>query len=216
MAIKIHRKPIKNLILRVTPNLEVILSVPLDTCQKEIDRILNKRAKWIEEKLKFFKDRQTPKRLLVSGEDFFYLGKRYRLKIIEDTSNEVALRGKFLYVHLKNTQDYRAKELMIQQWYRERAQNVFATILANYSKRLGLDFQTYSIRTMKTMWGNCKINSRHITLNLELIKKPKRSIEYVVLHELAHIKYPYHNRDFYNYIHLYMPDWENARSKLNG
>lgn len=215
MEIKLQRKAVKNPILRVTPNLEVILSIPPDTSQKEIDHILKKRARWIEEKLNFFKDRQTQIRQLISGEDFFYLGKRYRLKIVEDTKTEVALRGKFLYVHLKNSQDYRSKEFAIHRWYREKAKSVFSEILSDYSKKLGLKFKTYSIRTMKTRWGSCKISSLHITLNLELIKKSKKSIEYVVLHELAHIKYPYHNQDFYNYLYMYMPDWESARAKLN-
>lgn len=215
MEIKIHRKAIKNPLLKVTPSLEVILSVPLDASQQEIDRIITKRVKWIEEKLKFFKIRQKPQKLLISGEDFFYLGRRYRLKIIEDTKTEIALRGKFLHIHLKNTQDYRTKEIMILQWYREKAKIVFAEILSKYSKILRIDFKTYSIRTMKTRWGSCKIDTRHITLNLELIKKPKKSIEYVVLHELAHIKHPHHNQDFYNYLHLYMPNWENVREDLN-
>ena len=104
---------------------------------------------------------------------------------------------------------------MIKKWYQERAKDIFSEILTRYSKMLEIDFNTFSIKTMKTRWGSCKISSRHITLNLELIKKPKKSIEYVILHELAHIKYPYHNQDFYNYLNIHIPDWENARTKLN-
>ena len=152
MEIKLQKKAVKNPILRVTPSLEVILSIPPDTSQKEIDYILKKRAKWIEEKLNFFKDRQTQTKQLVSGEDFLYLGKRYRLKIVEDTKTDVALRGKFLYVHIKNTQDYRSREFTIHKWYREKAKSVFSEILSYYCINLGLKFKNYSIRTMNTRW----------------------------------------------------------------
>ena len=156
-----------------------------------------------------------PPRLLISGEDFFYLGKRYRLKIIKDTQTQIILNNKYLQIYLKDTKNYKKKETMIKKWYQERAKDIFSEILTRYSKMLEIDFNTFSIKTMKTRWGSCKISSRHITLNLELIKKPKKSIEYVILHELAHIKYPYHNQDFYNYLNIHIPDWENARTKLN-
>lgn len=215
METKILYKAIKNPILKVTPKLEVILNMPLDASQQEIEHILEKRKKWINQKLEFFKSKQMPPRLLISGEDFFYLGKRYRLKIIEDTQTQIILNNKYLQIYLRDTKNYKKKETMIKKWYQERARDIFSEILTRYSKMLEIDFNTFSIKTMKTRWGSCKISSRHITLNLELIKKPKKSIEYVILHELAHIKYPYHNQDFYNYLNIHIPDWENARTKLN-
>lgn len=214
MEIKILYKTIKNPILKVMPNLEVILSMPLDASQKEIEYILEKRKKWITQKLDFFKSKQIPSKLLVSGEDFFYLGKRYRLKIIKDVKTKIVLNGKYLQIHINDTKDYKKKEMMIQKWYQNKARNIFSEILLHYSKMLEIDFKTFSVRTMKTRWGSCKINKAHITLNLELIKKPKKAIEYVILHELAHLKYPYHNQAFYNFLDLYMPDWKKIKTKV--
>lgn len=214
METKILYKTIKNPILKVMPNLEVILSMPLDASQKEIEYILEKRKKWITQKLDFFKSKQIPSKLLVSGEDFFYLGKRYRLKIIKDVKTKIVLNGKYLQIYINDTKDYKKKEMMIQKWYQNKARNIFSEILLRYSKMLEINFKTFSVRTMKTRWGSCKINKAHITLNLELIKKPKKAIEYVILHELAHLKYPYHNQAFYNFLDLYMPDWKKIKTKV--
>ena len=214
METKILYKTIKNPILKVTPNLEVILSMPLDASQKEIKYILEKRKRWITQKLEFFKSKQMPSKLLVSGEDFFYLGKRYRLKIIKDTKTKITLNGKYLQIYLNDTKDYKKKEAMIKTWYQTKARYIFFEILAYYSKMLEIDFKTFSIRTMKARWGSCKIDKAHITLNLELIKKSKKAIEYVILHELAHLKYPYHNQAFYNFLDLYMPDWKKIKLEI--
>lgn len=214
METKILYKTIKNPILKVTPNLEVILSMPLDASQKEIKYILEKRKRWITQKLEFFKSKQIPSKLLVSGEDFFYLGKRYRLKIIKDTKTNITLKGKYLQIYLKDTQDYKKKEVMIQKWYQTKARNIFSEILLHYSKMLEIEFKNFSIRTMKARWGSCKIDKAHITLNLELIKKSRKAIEYVILHELAHLKYPYHNQAFYNFLDLYMPDWKKIKMEI--
>lgn len=214
MEAKIFYKSIKNPILKVTPNLEVILNVPLDASQKEIDYILAKRKKWIAQKLDFFKARQMPPRLLISGEDFFYLGKRYRLKVIKSTKEQVALKGKFLEIHLANKDDFRKKDLMIKEWYHERAKHQLNEMLLHYTKILKLEIKSFSIRPMKTRWGSCHIKKQHIVFNLELIKKPKRSIEYVVLHELAHLKHPYHNKNFSNFLDLHMPNWKEMKKRL--
>lgn len=195
--------------------MEVLLSVPLDATQQEVDYILMKRKKWITQKLDFFKAKQKSKKLLISGEDFFYLGRRYRLKIIRSTQTKIFLKNGYLQIHLKDTENYRAKKLLIQKWYQDQAKNVFTEILLRYCKILGVEFKTFSIRTMKTRWGSCKIDKLHITLNLELIKKSKQAIEYVILHELAHLKFPYHNKDFCNYLDLYMPRWRTIKNELN-
>lgn len=214
MDIKIFYKPIKNPILRVTPNLKVTLSMPLNGTQQEINYILEKRKKWIEKNLQFFKSRQTPPRQLVSGEDFFYLGKRYRLKVIKNSKEYAILKGGYLQVFIKDPNNYRTKQAVIQEWYRQKAKYLFNALLVQYGKILGLHCKSFSIRTMKTRWGSCRIDKAHITLNLELIKKPKLAIEYVVLHELAHLKHPYHNQDFYNFLDLYMPNWKTIKTKL--
>ncbi|WP_104697301.1 MULTISPECIES: M48 family metallopeptidase [unclassified Helicobacter] len=217
MQAKVIYKDIKNFILKVKPSLEVILSVPRHTSAKEIDYILQKRKGWIENALQRFQALQpiSPKEF-VSGEDFEYLGKHYRLKVIPSTKEEIRINGAFVELLTKKENDFLHKQKLIKQWYQKRALECFSKLLDSYAKLLGFEVKTLRIRTMKTRWGSCNPKKASINLNLELIKKDKREIEYVILHELAHLKYPYHNQDFYHFVALYMPDWKDVRAKLNG
>lgn len=218
MQAKIIYKDIKHFILKVKPSLEVTLSVPRCASTQEIDHILQKRKKWIENALQRFQALQ-PKapQEFVSGEDFEYLGKRYRLKVIPSTQEEVRINGGFVELLTKKEHDFLHKQRLIKQWYQDRAKECFGALLDFYATLLGFEVKTLRIRTMTTRWGSCNPKRASINLNLELIKKDKRGIEYVVLHELAHLKYPYHNQDFYRFVSLYMPDWkERKRQFLEG
>ena len=98
LQIKIIKKDVKNLTLKVKPNCEVILVAPLVASDSYIEKFLRDKSGWIEEKLDYFKSHQIPKRELVSGEDFYYLGKRYRLKVIERENEGVKLEKEYCYL----------------------------------------------------------------------------------------------------------------------
>lgn len=213
--VKIIYKDIKNIILRVTPSLEVVLSVPKDISQKEIEYVLQKRQKWIEGRLQRFGEHIQESKSLASGEDIYYLGRRYRLKIITSSEEGVSLRGGFLEVRVRDREDFDSKEMMIKKWYHTKAKSCFQELLCRYITLLGCNpIQTLRIKEMKTRWGSCNPQKASINLNLRLIEKSKRAVEYVILHELAHLKYPYHNKDFYDFVGLYMPDWRERKMNL--
>lgn len=212
--VKIVYKDIKNFTLKVTPSFEVVLSAPKNASAKEIEYVLSKRKMWIEQRLQRFKKHIALPKELISGEDIYYLGKRYRLKIIASESEEVGLRGGFLEVRLRDSKDFAHKQRLIKAWYQKKAKQCFTQLLEKYSTLLGCEIQTLKIKEMKTRWGSCNPAKAYINLNLKLIEKNKRAIEYVILHELTHLKYFYHNREFYDYIGVYMPDWRERKLKL--
>lgn len=212
--VKIVYKDIKNMILKIKSSLEVVLSVPKNASAKEIEFVLSKRKAWIEQRLQRFEKHIALPKELKSGEDIYYLGKRYRLKVVVSDSEGVGLRGGFLEVRLKDSKDFTRKQELIKAWYHKRARQCFEQILEKYSLLLGCQKQTLKIKEMKTRWGSCNPQNAYINLNLKLIEKNKRAIEYVILHELTHLKHSYHNRDFYNYLGLYMPDWRERKLKL--
>ena len=214
-TVKIIKKDVKNLTLKVKPNCEVILVAPFLASDKILEEFIKDRESWIEKKLDYFKSHQIPKRELVSGEDFYYLGKRYRLKVFEDSLERVELKREYCYLFVKEKNNFAKKEKIIEDWYRARAKRVFAKIIKKYQKIVNRDINRVTVRKMKTRWGSCNFQKRNINLNLELIKKPKACIEYVVFHELAHLIYPNHSKDFYNYLSTYMFDWKQRRERLN-
>lgn len=213
--VKIIKKDIKNITLKVKPTCDVVLTVPLKTDEKYIEYILKKRNKWISKKIDFFKsNNKIENKEYVSGESFKYLGKSYRLKIIESNEEEVKLLGAYIQIFIKNKMDLKKKEKLLNDWYIKRAENYFERIVENYLHIVKKEVKHIRIRQMKTRWGSCNPSKSYINLNSELIKKSKSSIEYVIFHELAHLIHPNHSKEFYNYLNTYMPDWKKRKEKL--
>ena len=127
--IQITKKDVKNITLKVKPSGEVILTAPKITSDEHIKFIIKKRAKWIEKKKEFFSSFETTKKENVSGEDFKYLGRSYRLKVIESNKEAVKLQGGYLEIYVKNKNDLKRKQNLVYEWYYEKALLHFFIIL---------------------------------------------------------------------------------------
>ena len=213
-GVKIVRKDVKNITLKVRPNGEAILTTPKTASDEHIKFIMQKRAKWIAKKRAFFASFKTPQKEYVSGEDFKYLGRSYRLKVVQSKEEHVKLQRGYLELFVKDKGDIKRKANLIYEWYHEKAMLYFFNILQEFNKIVKQDIKSVKIRQMKTRWGSCNPYKSYINLNIELIKKPKSCIEYVVFHELAHLHYPNHSKKFYDYLTLYMPDWQKRKEIL--
>ena len=213
-GVKIVRKDVKNITLKVRPNGEAILTTPKAASDEHIKFIIEKRAKWIAKKRTFFASFKTPQKEYVSGEDFKYLGRSYRLKVVQSKEERVKLQRGYLELFVKDKSDIKRKENLIYEWYYEKATLYFFNILQEFNKIVKQDIKSVKIRQMKTRWGSCNPYKSYINLNIELIKKPKACIEYVIFHELVHLLYPDHSNKFYDYLTLYMPDWQKRKEIL--
>lgn len=154
----------------------------------------------------------------VSGESFKYLGKQYRLRVIESETEGVKYYRGFIYLFVKDMQDSKRKEKLFNEWMRNKAEIIFNESL---DKMYAL-VQKYKvrkpklmIRTMKARWGSCLRDSQAILLNFELIKAPKYCIDYVVLHELIHFVHKNHDQKFYSFLTSLMPDWKKRKAILD-
>ncbi len=215
MQVQIIKKDIKNINIKVKPNCEVILTAPIQTTKEHIDMVLKKRERWIEKKIVYFKEHQQyTQKEYVSGENFVYLGRNYRLKVIESDAEEAKLQKGYLYLYVKDRDDFTRKEKLIKKWYLEKAKYHFKKALQKYQPIVAKEIKSVKIREMKTRWGSCNASKSYINLNSILIQKPTRCIEYVVFHELAHLIHPNHSRQFYNYMSIHMPDWKLCKERL--
>ena len=107
------------------------------------------------------------------------------------------------------------KKRILEKWYFENAKKVFLELLKKWMEILNEDVKKFSVKPLSKKWGFCNYTKRYVTLNVELIKRTPFEIEYVILHELAHLKYPNHGKGFYNYVEKYMPNYRNAEKMLN-
>jgi len=213
--VKVVKKDIKNITLKVKPTGEVILTIPLLVTQDHVEYILKKREEWISKKREFFKaNNRVYIKEYVSGENCKYLGKNYRLKVIEDELENVKLQRGYIQLFVKDKTNLEKKKSLLENWYRKKAKNYFDKVIAKYAKIINRDISNVRIRQMKTRWGSCNPSKGYINLNSELIKKPSICIEYVIFHELTHLIHPNHSKKFYNYLDTYMPDWRYRKDRL--
>jgi predicted metal-dependent hydrolase len=205
----------KTLGIAVYPDMNVVVTAPENVSKEKIQEKVKSKARWILKQLRAFEKYQPlskPKEY-VSGETHLYLGRQYVLKVEKAVDNQVKLKGKYLRVKTRNKG--KAEELLYD-WYRFKAQIHFNSILEDLLpefEKHDLKIKELNIRKMNTRWGSCTPGGV-ITLNLHLIKAPKRCIEYVILHELCHLIHHKHDAAFYRLLNSKMPHWKRWKEKL--
>ncbi|GAA0782379.1 SprT family zinc-dependent metalloprotease [Hathewaya limosa] len=219
MEIDIKRKKVKNITLKVKSQGTVHLTVPLNTSDEFINKFLKSKEKWIKKKMEFFKDnyKNDIKKSYIEGENHKYLGEYYKLQVISSKKEFVSLdiENKVIKLYVKDKQDLERKKELLHKFYIEKVKIILKELTDKYANKLNETYASIKIRGMKTRWGSCNPVKKYINFNLQLIEKPISSIEYVVLHELAHLKHPNHSKEFWNYVSFYMPDWKLRKQKLN-
>lgn len=103
---------------------------------------------------------------------------------------------------------------ILEGWYREQLKEIVPPMMNKWQRALRVRASAWAIKKMKTRWGTCTVDARRIWLNLELGKKPLRSIEYVLVHELAHLRVRRHNEEFTKLLDVHLPDWRERRAEL--
>lgn len=205
----------KSLGIKVYPNCNVKVAVPFDTPEIEVHKYLKKKAIWIIKQQREFLSYQplTPPRSYINGETHLYLGRQYKLLTEADNKNEVKLFRGRINVLYKEAGDVRD---VLNKWYRERALIHFQEMLDKtfpLFKKYQILKPELQIRQMEKRWGSCTPNGK-VILNPELIKAPKGSIEYVLIHELCHLVHHNHTKAFYDLQESIMPDWKTWKEKL--
>jgi hypothetical protein len=219
LGYEVHRKKVKNINLRIKPNMEIYISAPMNLHSDYIENFIRSKEKWIKQvlqKIEEAKQNQLPSQYL-SGEKHKYLGKEYELEVKQGNSNRVSIKeGKIILTVISNIfENSDEKKKVMEKWYFENAQKVFVNAIQKWLEILDESIEKLSIKPMKSRWGSCNYVKRYINLNTELIKRTQFEIEYVVLHELTHLKYPNHGKGFYRYIENYMPNYKMAEKMLN-
>jgi predicted metal-dependent hydrolase len=209
----------KSAVIEVYPDQQVAVSVPEGCELIVVEELIRKRAGWILQQQRQFSTYapQEMPRSYVSGESYRYLGRQYRLKVLEAECEEVKQERNFIYVTLPEKHDTKRVQFILDQWYRDRAKQIFTERLhVCYPRveRLGVSLPPIAIRSMKTRWGSCS-NAGLITLNPRLVQAPIDCIDYVLLHELCHLKEHNHGKHYYQLLDQTLPDWRERRQKLN-
>ncbi len=208
----------KTLEIAVHPDASVVVKAPAGTDVVAIETKLRKRARWIVRQQDYFKqfNPRTPLRHYISGETHLYLGKQYQLKVSVGDANKVRLKnGVFEVTCWQKIAPHMTKRLM-ERWYAEKAAEQFEQSLERCwpkFKRYGLHKPSLVIQRMEKRWGSLS-ETGTLTLNLSLVKASKECIDYVMIHELCHLKHHDHSADFYRLLAALLPEWQNLKQKL--
>jgi predicted metal-dependent hydrolase len=208
----------KTLKICVHPNKTVTVLAPKGEKVKTILKKIKERAPWIIRQRDYFERFQPliTQRQYISGESYYYLGRQYRLKVHKNSERSVKLIGKYINVYTPDAHNYSETKNSLQNWYKRHALSIYSSRAEHFRKtteRLSVKFPEIKIRHMKKRWGSCSKNNS-ITLNTELIKAPIHCIDYVIMHEICHLKNGSHDNGFYKLLKKYMPDWEIRKERL--
>lgn len=221
----IEYKKIKNIYIRVKPDLNIYVTAPKRVTKKYIYELIEKRKDWIEEKKEAIKKKNIfdiSQKELKSGNEVYYLGKNYMLRVLKCKKENIILAGRIMYMYadIKDNEEFknndiRKKQILLDTWYKKEAVKLFDSLLKKYCSIMNLEINTFTVKKLKSKWGSCDIKKKHITFNLELMKYPIIAAEYITVHELAHLIEANHSKKFYNIVSLYMPEWKKSKIILD-
>jgi len=206
--------------IHVEPNGTVRVDAPLGYTDEAVQQAVQKRARWITTNVSDAVQRfaQVRPREYVSGEQVLYLGRRYMLKVLiaAKPSKSAKLRGNRLEVESR-TGDPDDIKGRVRGWYRTKARDYLAQRLDMLSARLSWvdTAPPFKLLEMTRQWGSCSPSGR-IILNPHLIKAPRASVDYVVIHELAHLIHHNHGPEFFRVLDREVPDWNQHKQVLDG
>jgi len=218
IVLDVIKKDIQNIHLSVYPPAgKVRISAPLRMKTDTIRVYAISKLQWIKQQQRKLRaqERETPREYL-DRESHYVWGKRYLLKVIEhDAAPAVELKYTKMLMRVRPGADEEAKQAVLDEWYRKQLKAAVSPLIEKWAPLMGVKVERFFVQRMKTKWGSCNAGSGSIRLNTELAKKPRECLEYIVVHELAHLLEPTHNQRFVALMNQFMPKWRFYKDELN-
>lgn len=219
----VERRNRRTLALQVHPDGQLIVAAPLTATVEQIAVTVTKRAAWIltQQERAHHTPALSPPARYRSGESLYYLGRQQRLRVLSGAPATVVLEPKRLVVTTRDPHDSAAVGRQVERWYRHQAQQVldelFKRILTQLPAFLfpAAEHPTLRLLHMPRRWGSFVARTNTIQLNPALVKTPRACIEYIIIHELAHLRQPHHDRAFYDLQTRLLPDWQHWEARLH-
>jgi len=218
--IEVEYKGIKNIHLAVyPPDGRVHISVPNYMKDDEVSMFLYTKLPWIrKQREEVLSQERQDEREYVSGESHYLLGRRYLLKVIPTTERaHIVKKVKYLEMYVRKDAGIDRRRAVMEEFYRMELRPVLENFVMKWADVMEEPPSSFdwSILHMQKQWGSCLTTARKIQFNLLLSRVPLRCIEYIVVHEMAHLKEHRHNKDFIAMLDKYLPDWQLRKKELD-
>lgn len=218
IAINLTRKDVKNVHLSVhPPDGRVTLVAPTATRFEVARAFAISKLAWIRSQRKKIESQaREPPRQYITRETHYLWGRRYLLKVVEAGQKPtISLDHRTIRLIVRPGTPLEKRAEIIHEWHKALLHAAVPNIISRWELRLGVSVSRYFLQRMKTKWGSCNAAARSIRINTELVKKPRDLLEYVIVHEMAHIIEPRHSERFFNILERHYPSWSTARTELN-
>lgn len=199
------------------PDGKVRISVPLSISDDAIGLFAVKNIGWIKRQVDNFNQqlRQT-EREYISGESHYLWGRRYKMEVLfTNRAYSIEIKGNKMLLKVRKNSTCKQRESFVNEWYRAELKAKLPAILAKWEKIVGVKASGVGVKSMKTRWGTCNNQKKRIWLNLQLAKKPVVCLEYIIVHELIHLKEKNHTQAFIEHMDAYLPHWRTIKDELN-
>lgn len=200
----------KTISISILPNKEVIVRAPHQISDKTLQDLLTTKKKWIDAKLKELPPPKEPsKDTYNDGDRILYRGKEYKIKVVSDSSlrkSDIILKEDELWVFKKNNETKETKELLIN-WYKQQARNLVQTRMNYYNQIINKPIGKVRIKNQKSRWGSCS-SKGNLNFNWRIILMPDDMCDYIIVHELCHLKYMNHSKMFWSSVESILPDYK--------
>ncbi len=191
----------------------VIILAPDKTPKEEIRNFFRSKVPWIHKKLTEYREtleKEARPKNFVAGEKFLYLGDEYPLETLQGSRARLTLAHGVFTLCTDHKEDGRQ---IFVRWYRKMAQDIFAKRVPFYAKNLGVTFNGIRITSARTRYGSCSFDDR-LSFSYRLVMTPYCVIDYIIVHELAHIRFKNHSKDFWDYVEMILPDYRQSKNWL--
>ena len=220
IPIEVIYKDIKALRLKVFPNTEIKISVPLNTPEEFIINFLNQKLLWINKQLENFAQTAAVEKenFIRSGTSTRILGRQLAIKIIPAAKKRIVRDDRWLLIYTTESQNQENVDKQFFNWWQKNSKQYFLSQMEKLFpivQKYGVEMPDLRVKQMQTLWGSCSRKHHRINLNYYFYKAPVAGIEYVILHELLHFIYPKHNIQFYEALTVCMPDWKERKRLLD-
>ncbi|MEH8183783.1 SprT family zinc-dependent metalloprotease [Aeromonas allosaccharophila] len=218
ISIAVTRKDIKNVHLTVhPPDGRVTLAAPLNTRLEVARAYAISKLAWIRDQQRKLgcQARETP-RQFVERESHYVWGRRYLMTVdYQNVKPTVILSNKRITLIVRPGSSTEKRAELMHEWHKLLLHEVVPPLVKKWERKLKVSVSGYFLQRMKTKWGSCNHSAGNIRLNTELVKKPKDLLEYVIVHEMAHLIEPTHSERFIAILEEHYPSWREARAELN-
>ena len=190
------------------------VNMPMRASEKWLHSVLQEKAAWVVEKLESWQAKKPEPQQWVDGETILYRGEKFTLRIIPSLFDAPPqLHGTQLLIHTFRTDNSAAIEKIIMRWYRHEALQLFIECVAHFAPLMNVNPSEIKLSAARTQWGSCTARGT-VRLNWQLIKMPLHLVDYVVAHELAHLREMNHSAAFWRVVETVCPDYAKRRGEL--